>query len=137
MTTRAPRRLGSFIKGLGVGGVASIVDFVFLAALVELGGITPKSANLPALLAGAVVQFVGFRRFVFVGSAKRSFWWQLFGFSAVTGISLALTAGAFHALVTMGFPYPLARPIAAFTVYCGFSYIAWKRVFTSQGNAGI
>jgi putative flippase GtrA len=46
-------------RSAGVGAVATVVDVFLLLCLVELGGVAPALANVPALLGGLAVQFVG------------------------------------------------------------------------------
>src|SRR5215510_3321288 len=66
------RRLGRgemlmlrFLRSLLAGGVATFVDLAALSLLVSVVGLAPREANLPALLAGAAVQFFANRHFVF------------------------------------------------------------------------
>ena len=119
-----------FVKSVLAGGVATLLDLSVLTLLVEGFGLTPSRANVPALLAGALVQFVGSRRFVFratEGAVSR----QLAGFAAVEAGTFALNAALFHLAVTRTpLPYPVARLACQFLVYAGFSYPLWTRVFS-------
>jgi putative flippase GtrA len=117
------------LKSAGVGLLATVADLVALFALVELGGLAPTLANVPALLIGAAVQFVGCRHVVF-GAAGGSLRRQLAGFAAAEAATLLLNALAFHALVTMTpLPYGFARPLGTFLVFVLFSFPMWKLVF--------
>lgn len=60
------RRLG---RAVLVGGGASLTDFSVFVVCVRVLGITPASARLPALLAGASAQFFGSRHFAFQATA--------------------------------------------------------------------
>ncbi|MEM9067879.1 MAG: GtrA family protein [Myxococcota bacterium] len=117
---------------IGVGGLATLADLVTLTALVELVGLSPQSANVPALVAGAAVQFVGCRHLVFratEGSLRR----QLGGFLAVEAATLALNGLVFAGLVALTpLPYALARLIGTFGVFAGFSFPLWRVVFRTR-----
>jgi len=118
-----------FGRGLLVGGVATATDMLALAVLVELAGLSPQAANAPALLAGAVVQFLGCRHLVF-RAERGSLLKQLGGFAATEAGTLALNALLFHALVTWTpVPYIAARAVGTFLVFIAFSYPMWRRVF--------
>lgn len=118
-----------FARGAGVGVVATVVDLLTLALLVEVASLHPTLANVPALLVGAAVQFVGCRHVVF-GAGDGSLRRQLVGFALAEAGTLLLNALAFHALVTLTpVPYALARPLGTFLVFIGFSYPVWQRVF--------
>ncbi len=123
------RSLRKFVAGLGVGGLATIVDLVALTLLVEAIGLSADQANVPALLAGAAVQFVGCRHLVFRasdGQLSR----QLLGFAGVEIATLALNGLLFHALLVLTpLPYPVVRLVGTFLVYVSFSFPMWHMVF--------
>lgn len=122
----------SVVKSLLVGLVATGVDLAVLAALVELCGVAPTMANVPSLLAGAAVQFLGCRYFAFP-KTDASVFAQLLGFAAAEAGTLTLNGIAFFVLVKLSWlPYVLARPVATFVVFVAFSYPAWKRVFSNE-----
>jgi putative flippase GtrA len=58
-------RLLRFGRALMVGGVATGADFATLTLLIRVFAVRPEIARAPALLAGAIVQFVGNRAFTF------------------------------------------------------------------------
>ncbi len=128
-------RLLRLVRGLGVGAIASATDMATLTVLVELCGLRPTAANIPALLAGALVQFVGCRHLVF-GAARGSVRRQLGGFVATELGTLVLNGLVFYVLVTMTpVPWALARPLGTFLVYVAFSYPLWHRVFRAPHGA--
>jgi len=130
-------RLLCLIRGAGVGVAATVVDLVVLAVLVELVGLAPTVANVPALIAGAAVQFVGCRHLVFRASAG-SLARQLVGFAVTEAGTLVLNGVAFHLLVTLSpVPYALARPFGTFLVFVGFSYPLWRLVFRTRPSGAI
>ena len=124
-----PTRALRLARGAAVGVVATAADLLLLAVLVEVSGLSPLVANVPALLAGAAVQFLGCRHLVF-DAGSGSLGRQVVGFSLAEAGTLALNALAFHALVTLSpVPYAIARPLGTFLVFIGFSYPVWHLVF--------
>ncbi len=129
LTAKAAR----LARGLGVGAVASIVDMAVLAILVTGLHVPSQLANVPALVAGALVQFVGCRHVVFGGARNGALRRQLAGFIATEAGTLALNGLAFHLLVTLTpVPYPLARLLGTFLVFTAFSFPLWARVFRGR-----
>ena len=115
-----------------MGGLATAVDLLSLILMVSMFGMEPKTANVPSLLAGAGVQFVGNRHFVF-GAKGTRLQQQLMGFFAVEIAAFFLNAMGFYAMVTWTtVPYALARPLVSFAVFGGFSYPLWTLVFRKQ-----
>lgn len=122
-------KLGRVARSLGVGAVASVVDMAVLAVLVSGLHLPSQLANVPALVAGALVQFLGCRHLVF-GASNGALRRQLAGFVATEAGTLALNGLAFHLLVTLTpVPYPLARLLGTFLVFVSFSFPLWTRVF--------
>jgi putative flippase GtrA len=112
-----------------VGGAATLIDLGVLALLVEVAHLPATAANVPALLVGALVQFLGCRYFVFEAGAA-DLRKQAGGFAAVEVATLALNGLAFHALVAgLHVPYAAARPLGTFLVFISFSYPMWRLVF--------
>jgi putative flippase GtrA len=123
------------VRGAGVGVLATVADLAVLAILVELVGLPPTVASVPALLVGMAVQFVGCRHVVF-RAASGSLHRQLVGFAATEAGTLALNGLAFHLLVTLTpIPYGAARPLGTFLVFIGFSYPLWRLVFRPAPSA--
>lgn len=121
-----------FVKSLLAGAMATVIDLSTLALLVEAFHLRPTQANVPALLAGAIAQFVSSRGFVFE-AREGSLGAQLAGFTIVELGTLALNAITFHLAVThTPVPYPIARALCQFAVYVGFSYPLWTRVFAAK-----
>ena len=123
--TRALR----FGRSLVVGAGATLADLTTLTTLVAIFHVSPETANVPSLLVGLTVQFIGARQWVFKageGSFKR----HLTLFGVVETGALILNAVIFWAAVRYTpIPYWAARPVGTFLVYVGFSYPLWKRIF--------
>lgn len=127
----ALHRLLRVARSLAVGSLATVVDFLSLAALIDLFGLAPSVANAPSLLAGVLVQFVGNRHFTFratAGDWKR----QASRFAVAEALTLACNALVFHLLVRAHIPWAVARPLGAFVVFATVSYPLWQRVFRAR-----
>ncbi len=77
-----------------MGSGATLVDFSIFSTCVRAIDLTPTHARLPALLAGACVQFVGKRGFTFRARAGRLSR-QVKLFVAAEAVTLALNWGCF------------------------------------------
>lgn len=122
------------MSALGIGGLATLVDLGLLVLLVEVFGLSPEAANVPALLGGAVVQFVGCRELVF-RSDKRSVRSTLVPFALVEVGTLLLNALLFVGLVKLlPLPYAAVRLFTTFVVFVGFSFPAWHWVFAPKSE---
>jgi len=131
---RTSRLLRRLVSGIGIGGVATLIDLATLTLLVEALHLTPSHANLPALFAGACVQFLGCRHVVFNardGSISR----QFLAFAGVELVTLTLNALLFQLLIGVALPYVFARLIATFGVFILFSFPAWHWVFRKRSAA--
>ena len=62
-------RAWRFVRALVVGSGATIVDFSLLTTCIRVLGMAPTTARLPALCAGASVQFFGNRSYTFRAQA--------------------------------------------------------------------
>ncbi|TNF27834.1 MAG: GtrA family protein [Deltaproteobacteria bacterium] len=122
----------TFSRSALVGVVATLVDVLALSILVDVLGVEPAVANLPALSLGLAVQFFGNKYFAF-NDRSRDFLRQGALFGVVEVGAFALNLVAFHLLaVTAGLPVQLARLIGSAAVYFGFSYPLWGRIFRAD-----
>lgn len=128
-THPALQAIFTLLRGSAVGIVATAADMAVLALFVELLHWTPARANVPALLAGAVIQFLGCRHLVFRASGG-SIPKQVLAFAVTEAGTLTLNGIVFHLLVSFSpLPYALVRMIGTFLVFIGFSYPMWGRIF--------
>ena len=112
-----------FVRALVVGSGATLVDFSLFSAGIRLLGMTPSAARLPALCAGASVQFFGNRSFTFraqAGSLSR----QARFFVAAELCTLLLNYGLFSWLVPRlnGVAPELVSFAGTFLVFVTFAY---------------
>ncbi len=127
------RPQGSLLRSAAVGLAATLVDLAVLALLIYLLAVGPRWANLPALLAGAAVQFLGNRHFAFRaadGCIRR----QAVLFTIAEVVTLGLNAVLFDLLVVHGpshWPaWPIfARLIGQAAVFLLWSYPVWRWIF--------
>lgn len=132
MTSTLSQRSKSFQKSAVVGLAATLTDLAMLALLVYGLGLSPAFANVPALFAGVMVQFVGNKLWAFEerSTEPAALLRQGSLFLAVEVIAFALNALLFHlAAVVVGVPALLARVVVSALVYFGFSYRLWVVIF--------
>lgn len=112
-----------FGRALIVGSGATLVDFSVFTTCVRAIDVAPTHARLPALVAGACVQFVGNRGFTFrahAGDLSR----QLKLFVVAEAITLGLNWGIFQLLIQRihGLPPELVSFIGTGLVFVLFAY---------------
>lgn len=112
-----------FGRALIVGSGATLVDFSIFTTCVRAIDIAPAHARLPALVAGACVQFVGNRSFTFRAQAGRLSR-QLQIFVAAEAITLGLNWGVFQLLLTRipGVAPELVSFLGTGLVFLAFAY---------------
>ena len=121
-----------FVRALIVGSGATIVDVSVLTTCIRVIGLAPTTARLPALLAGASVQFFGNRTYTFRaqrGSMSR----QARLFVAVEAITLGLNYGIYRIVEpkmasATSVPPELVSFIGTFVVFVAFAYPMRKLV---------
>jgi len=112
-----------FARALIVGSGATLVDFSLFSACIRLLGMTPSAARLPALCAGASLQFFGNRTYTFRAQAGRiSRQARLFVIAEL--ITLLLNYGVFRWLVPRvhGVAPELVSFAGTFLVFVTFAY---------------
>ena len=118
------------------GGAATLVDLAVLALCIYGLGVDRRIASMPALFAGALVQFFGSRHYAFKaseGCIKR----QAFWFTVTEIITLGLNALLYDLLVVQ-FPSDgawelLVRVISLNAVFLLWSFPVWHYVFKQSG----
>jgi putative flippase GtrA len=112
-----------FLRAIVVGSGATLVDFSVLTTCIRVVGLAPTSARVPALLAGASVQFFGNRTYTFRARAGR-IGRQAKLFIAAEAITLTLNYGLFRFLATrVHFVPPEVISFAGtFVVFVTFAY---------------
>jgi len=125
LLTRAWR----FGRALIVGSGATLVDFSIFTTCVRAIDIAPAHARLPALVAGACVQFVGNRSFTFRAQSGRLAR-QLQLFLVAELVTLALNWSIFQLLLARvhGLPPELVSFLGTGLVFLVFAYPVRKLV---------
>ena len=133
--TRLWRRCPTIVRSAAVGIVATIADVGALFVLVQGLGVPAVWANVPTLLLGMTVQYLGNKYVAFEDDSKDHLR-QGSLFALVEVGTLILNAVGFHLLVTLtDVPFSLARLMVAFTVYMAFSFPLWARIFKRDRSA--
>ena len=130
-------RFTTFARSALTGGAATLADLAVIAFATGVLHASPKVANVPALLVGAVVQFFGNKHFAFragTGDLRR----QAALFLAAEAVALALNAALYHGVASLVSLTPatavLARAITTNLVFLLWSYPVWKRVFAAPAS---
>lgn len=126
---RLGERLRRFARALVVGSGATLVDFSVLSMCIRVVGVVPTTARLPALMAGATVQFFGNRTYTF-RAQRGSLSKQAKLFLVAELAALAMNWSLFQLLVVrLGFlPPELVSFLGTFLVFIGFAYPMRKLV---------
>lgn len=124
-----------FFRATIAGAAATLTDLLVLAVLVSGLGLRARVANVPALLAGGTVNFLGNRHFAFratEGSVVR----QAVLYALVELVALGLNGVLYdqteQALALHGAPswsYLAVRLVTSNVVFLFWSYPLWRGVF--------
>jgi putative flippase GtrA len=117
----------------GLAGIAATAsDLATLALLVSALHVNPRIANVPALVVGGVVNFIGNRHYAF-RAASGHLGKQAIGYTAVEVTALALNGFLFdtvlRAVPAAAHVYWLVRLATSNAVFLAWSYPLWRRVF--------
>jgi putative flippase GtrA len=122
------RLLRSFVAG----AAATLVDLAVLALLVSILRMAPSVANVPALVAGGIVSFVGNRHYAF-RAAGGPLVRHALGYGAVEFVALVLNGVLFDVAMRAlpGHPdwYAAVRLVTSHVVFLAWSYPLWRFVF--------
>jgi putative flippase GtrA len=126
------KRIAELLRA-GVAGLAATAsDMGTLAILVSVLHVDARSASIPALVAGGIVNFLGNRHYAFRAGAGH-IGKQAVGYTAVELVALALN-GLLYDTVLRAVPgaahvYWLVRLATTNAVFLGWSFPLWRRVF--------
>jgi putative flippase GtrA len=129
---RKAEQLKTMARSAAAGLAATGADLATLSFLVLVTHWSPRAANVPALLVGGIVNFVGNREFAFharEGNAAK----QALGYAAVEGAALVWN-GVLYDQVLRWLPgageyFWLLRLVVTNVVFLVWSYPLWHRVF--------
>jgi putative flippase GtrA len=126
------RRIAQLLRA-GIAGIAATAaDLLTLTLLVSVAHVDARSASIPALVVGGVVNFLGNRHYAFRAGAGHV-GKQAAGYTAVELVALGLN-GLLYDTVLRALPgavhaYWLVRLVTSNAVFLGWSYPLWRRVF--------
>lgn len=117
-----------------MGSGATLVDFSVFSTCIRWAGVAPAAARLPALCAGAFVQFIGNRVYTFrarAGSLSRQAKW----FVVVELFTLVVNWLLFRLLTVhvYGVPPELLSFAGTFLVFVTFAYPMRRLIFRVPG----
>ena len=122
----------------GAGALAAGTDLATLTLLVQLAGVSPRAASVPALALGAIVMFFGQKYLAFQSSGKPSLREMLL-FALVQLGGFALTAFLFDLLLRLvplsAVHYLVSRLIVTNVVWLAYSFPLWHFVFRKPSSA--
>lgn len=123
-------------KGAIVGLIATCADLGLLTVLVEWFHVAPPIANLPALILGSSIQFVGNRQVVFNVKGKAKLGSEMFLFLLAEVAAFGLIAGGFYALNRWTpLNYVVSRAFVSFLVFIGFSFPIRSKIFHQKSSS--
>jgi putative flippase GtrA len=120
------------LRSAAAGLAATAADLATLALLVSGADWTAREANVPALLVGGIVNFIGNREYAF-HARQGNVAAQAAGYTVVEGIALMLN-GILYDFVLREIPgtaaiYWLVRLLTTNVVFLLWSYPLWHFVF--------
>jgi putative flippase GtrA len=133
--------IGSLLRRLvrsGVAGAgASIADLALLTVLVQVFGLSPRAASIPALVTGGIVMFFG-QKYIAFRAQGRSVARELLLFAVVQAGSLLLT-GLLYDTVLSFLPqlvpyYVVVRLVSTNLVWLFYSFPLWHWVFRAPAR---
>lgn len=126
-------RLGEIFRFLLVGGGATVLDCLVLAALSAWTACSPSVSFVIAFMVSVLCRFLFDRQYTFRlhGSLRaRSVWGELYRYTAGTCVTLALGSTLFYGAMYAGCTVMLAKIISIPPVtgagYLIFKYIAFR-----------
>lgn len=126
------------LRSGGAGALAAGTDLATLTVLVQLFGVSPRAASIPALTLGTIVMFFGQRYLAFRSSGKPSLR-ELLLFALVQLGGFVLTAWLFDLLLRLVplavVHYVVSRMIVTNVVWLAYSFPLWHFVFRKPSSA--
>jgi putative flippase GtrA len=133
-----PPVIARFVRSGIAGGLATVVDLAMLTGLVSLGGVSPRVASIPALIAGGIAAFIAQKLYAFRAPGGRVVQ-QAAQFVVVQVGSVLLTGLLFDRVVRWGSAfashYVIVRLGTSNIVWLGFSFPLWHFVFRRPAGA--
>lgn len=110
------------------GALATAIDVLTLIALVEVFGVYVTIAAFVAALNGGVTNFLVNKFWAFNDYSRINFR-QVSSYAAISVVTALFVAAAVHLFaVVIGWPYLVAKAVAAITVFVAWSYPAQAKL---------
>ena len=114
------------LKSSGVGLAATASDLGTTTILVRCFDVSKQMANVPGLVPGIAVMFIGNKYFAFQDKSQKVVKQGML-FLAIEAVAFGLNALFFHLLVTWwNWHELLARLLSTNITYLGFSFPMWN-----------
>ncbi len=127
---RDPLRI---LRAFLAGAAATLADVAVLAILVSLVGLAPRVANIPALVVGGVVNFVGNRHFAFRATsgslAKQAVLYTMVELAALAANGILFDVVMRLLPANLAWAYVPVRLVTSHVVFLAWSYPLWRFVF--------
>jgi putative flippase GtrA len=134
MNAAVPRRDPlRVLRALLAGGAATLADVAVLALLVSVVGLAPRTASIPALGSGGIVNFLGNRHFAFRASrgslAKQAVLYTLVELAALAANGVLFDVAMRLLPHGLAWAYVPVRLVTSHIVFLAWSYPLWRLVF--------
>ncbi|MDB4934843.1 MAG: hypothetical protein JWP87_1815 [Labilithrix sp.] len=134
MNAAVPRRDPlRVLRALLAGGAATLADVAVLALLVSVVGLAPRTASIPALVIGGIVNFLGNRHFAFRASrgslAKQAVLYTLVELAALAANGVLFDVAMRLLPHGLAWAYVPVRLVTSHIVFLAWSYPLWRLVF--------
>ena len=130
--------LARLLRSGGAGALAAGTDLATLTLLVQVCGVSPRAASVPALTLGAIVMFFGQKYLAFQSTGKPSLREMLL-FALVQLGGFALTALLFDLLLRLvplsAEHYVVSRMLVTNAVWLAYSFPLFHFVFRKPNSA--
>ena len=129
------------LRSGGAGVLATVAQFGTLWLLVAFGGMDPVRANVPSLVFGSVVMFLGQKYFVFEARAASRLWLETLLYAIVQVVGIALTSWLFKVFLAFS-PrlephYVLVGLVVNNVVWLFYFFPLWHFVFKSPPKVAV
>jgi putative flippase GtrA len=129
----SPRDPLRILRAFLAGAAATLADVAVLAVLVSLFGLSPRVANIPALVVGGIVNFLGNRHFAFRATsgslAKQAALYTIVELAALAANGILFDVVMRLLPANLAWAYVPVRLVTSHVVFLAWSYPLWRFVF--------
>jgi putative flippase GtrA len=125
------------VRSGAAGILATLAQFGTLWSLVSFAGTSPVKANLPALVFGSAVMFLGQKYFVYEARAAKTLWRETVLYAIVQVVGIGLTDWLYKNFLAFSprleAHYVIAGLIVNNLVWLVYFVPAWHFIFKRRG----